>query len=248
MSDANNQITSSLNPTPEIAPTSEPLSEPSANSTLSGLHILILEDSRAFAAGLNRILANHTPNVKIFYSGADALEGLKTHKPDIIISDLEMPQMDGFEFVQKVRENTQFSDVPILILTGKEDSETMAQAIQSGADAFAVKSSVNETLIAHILALARLRQVFQSALKGKQFEAVQALIGTYKHEFGNSLTIFSGMLTRLKKNHQEISKDETFGIILSQMAKMIETLRKLDRLRTYEEESYSKKTQILKAS
>lgn len=207
---------------------------------------MVVDDSRSFCAGLAKILEDKVQKVNAFTSVQDALASLKDSTPDIIITDLEMPDVDGFDFVIRLRGLPALNEVPILVLTGKETTDITCKAIEAGADAFAGKSTVKETLISHLIALARLRETYQNATQGKQLAAVKALIGMYKHEFGNGLAAIDGKVRKLERTFPELGADESIKAIKNWLGRFTETLSKLDQLSQYEEEKYVDNSVILK--
>jgi len=213
---------------------------------LKPLRVIVVDDSRAYCAGISSMLAGHVEQVTAFVSAKDALNSLATSVPDIIISDLEMPDMDGFEFIRALRSLPKVNDTPILVLTGREQASVMSGAILAGADAFAAKGSMRETLLPHLFALARVRDAHREAVKGKQLQAVKAMVGTYKHEFGNTLAVIEGKLNKLERTHPHLAEDESLQILKKWTARFAETLAKLDALSYYEETSYVEDTSILK--
>ena len=212
----------------------------------STARILILDDSRAFLSGIKSILASCPYEITSHTSPQNALNEIQLNKFDIIISDLEMPEISGFEFIKRVRENLSLVSVPILALTGTTDTDAMSRAIESGADAFCSKENIRYTIFPQILALLRLRSTYEASTRGMQLEAVKALIGTYKHEFGNSLAIIDGKLRKLNKTFPDILEDPAMESIQSAVKKFNETLLKLNELRHYDEEKYSSGSNILK--
>lgn len=212
---------------------------------LKHLRIAIVDDSRAFGAGLRQIVQDYVSHVDLYQDGRLALSEFQKTPPDIIITDLEMPEYNGFAFVTAIREEARYQDIPILVLTGQEDAVTMARIIAQGADSFVAKSQLRETLIVHLLALARLRDLYRKATQGKQLEAVKALIGTYKHDFGNAIAAMEGKVRRIVRENPDLEQNESILSIQKWMGKMIETLQKLDQLRSYEEKQYVASSQIL---
>jgi len=212
----------------------------------SDIRILLLDDSKAFIGGMKSILSESKFQVSSHISGIEALTELRNSAFDIIITDLEMPEMHGFEFVKKVREELGLKHTPILVLTGSYDVEAMAESIRSGADAFCLKETVLQTIFPQVLALLRLKSTYEEAIKGKQLDAVQSLIGTYKHEFGNSLAIMDGMVRKLGRNLPSTLDDPAMKIMQQTIDRFQVTLQKLSELRSYEEEKYSQGTKILK--
>jgi len=210
--------------------------------------VVLVEDSRSFAAGLRNIFETNHVNVAIFANAADALAYIKCNAVDLIVTDLEMPEMDGYTFIQTVREDPLLKEVPILVLTGSLDTDAMVKAIQVGADAFLQKSSVRHSLVPQLLALARMRSVYQQVAVDKRLDGIKSLIGTYKHEFGNALMIADGKLGKLIRTHANLAEDESIQSLQRCLTRFNETLKKLDALRTFEEEQYVADTKLLKVS
>ncbi|MEO0538408.1 MAG: response regulator transcription factor [Cyanobacteria bacterium P01_A01_bin.123] len=83
-------------------------------------------------------------------NGQDALSTLESQTPDMIICDVMMPEMDGYSFVQKVRENTETSWIPILFLSAKGQSQDRVKGLNTGADVYMVKPFEPEELVAQV--------------------------------------------------------------------------------------------------
>ena len=218
----------------------------SSGATSAPSRIMIVDDSRAVLEGIRLILSNAQHQVFCTTLPKEALTQLETFNPDLIICDLDMPEMNGYEFIKAVRADVARKSTPILVLTGVNDSRAMAQSILCGADAFTPKETIRYAIEPQILALLRIKCIREEALRGKQLSAVQTLIGTYKHDFGNLLAIIEGKTRILIKNHPELEKDPSLQSIQNSAARLLETLKKLDELRTYEEIDYSKGSKTLK--
>jgi len=79
-------------------------------------------------------------DVTCFENALDALDALESSsKPDIIVTDISMPEMTGFELIQNIRSSLLLDDIPIIILSSKRNSEDRIKCLQSGADDFLVK-------------------------------------------------------------------------------------------------------------
>lgn len=208
--------------------------------------ITIIDDSRAFCLGIQALLAHEKCVITTFLNPHDAIENIKINIPDIIITDLEMPHMNGLEIIKAIKKIESISAVPILLLTSKDDAETLVNSIEVGADAFVSKNSVQGVLKAQLLSLIRLGKLRKDLLKVHQFEAVRSLIGTYKHELGNTLAILDGKINKLQRVMPDVANVESFLSIKNTVVRFTATLEKLDKLREYEEEKYSSQSNILK--
>ncbi|MDJ1174451.1 response regulator transcription factor [Roseofilum capinflatum] len=83
-------------------------------------------------------------------NGQKALDILQQQTPDMIICDVMMPEMDGYEFVQKVRENEQTAWIPVLFLSAKGQSQDRVKGLSKGADVYMVKPFEPEELVAQV--------------------------------------------------------------------------------------------------
>jgi two-component system chemotaxis response regulator CheY len=83
--------------------------------------------------------------------GIEALERMPLEKFDLIITDLNMPDMDGFEFIRTLRESPEYSHIPIIVLTSFTDLKSKDQAIEMGAIAFLEKPLSIEAIQREVL-------------------------------------------------------------------------------------------------
>jgi len=83
-------------------------------------------------------------------NGQKAIDILQQQTPDMIICDVMMPEMDGYEFVQKVRENEQTAWIPVLFLSAKGQSQDRVKGLSKGADVYMVKPFEPEELVAQV--------------------------------------------------------------------------------------------------
>ncbi len=101
--------------------------------------ILVVEDSRTIAKMLELSLAEHAFLVALAENGRVAKERLRVEQPDLIICDLIMPEMNGFEFCKWLKSNPKYSDIPFVAMSVDEDTATVQRIIQYGAAAFVLK-------------------------------------------------------------------------------------------------------------
>ena len=117
-------------------------------------NILIVDDcstTRKIIASYLKGAGYHTISAA---NGVEAIEKLVTTKVDFIITDLNMPQMDGMELLKWVRSNTPFQDLPLVILTTEQDGLSRAKGISTGASGFLTKPITKELLIKEVRGIA----------------------------------------------------------------------------------------------
>ena len=101
--------------------------------------VLVVEDDLFIQSILNEILSVNY-EVTIFSNGMDGLNFLQSGNiTDIILSDLNVPSLDGFSFLEQVRNSGFFKSIPFIILSGKDDIEIKLKSLDAGADDFLTK-------------------------------------------------------------------------------------------------------------
>ncbi len=114
--------------------------------------ILLIDDDISVTEMLGLALGQAGYQVDVAHSGREGLQRLYEYRPDIVLLDVMMPQMDGWETCRRIRE---LSDVPILMLTAKSGEENEVRGLKAGADQYAVKPVVIPVLTARVEALVR---------------------------------------------------------------------------------------------
>ncbi|HHT9138360.1 MAG TPA: ATP-binding response regulator, partial [Candidatus Wunengus sp. YC60] len=113
-------------------------------------YILIVEDSHTQAKQLEAILKQLGYHISIAYSGQEALSILEKQKPVIVISDILMPEMDGYQFCKLIKSNDNLKDIAVILLTQLSDPKEIIRGLECGADDFIVKPYNEEFLLARI--------------------------------------------------------------------------------------------------
>lgn len=112
--------------------------------------ILTVDDSRTMRDMLRMALAEAGFNVLQAVDGVDGLEVLQRSAPDVIVTDINMPKMDGFGLIEAVRKDNRYRKVPILVLTTESDAAKKQRAKEAGATGWIVKPFEPTKLIAAI--------------------------------------------------------------------------------------------------
>jgi two-component system chemotaxis sensor kinase CheA len=103
--------------------------------------ILVVEDSITARTLLRTILESAGYNVKTAVDGLDALAALRTLECDLVVSDVEMPRMDGFDLTARIRADKRLAELPVVLVTALDSREDRERGIDVGANAYIVKSS-----------------------------------------------------------------------------------------------------------
>lgn len=112
--------------------------------------ILVVDDDTANLKVASHILSGAKMRVSCLKSGEEAIQFLQTNRPDLILLDIHMPGMDGFETIAAVRENKETADIPVIFLTADDDSEAETRGLKAGAIDFLKKPFVPEVLLLRV--------------------------------------------------------------------------------------------------
>jgi two-component system chemotaxis sensor kinase CheA len=141
----------------EIAESKSKAPAPPASPPSPKGRILLAEDTEFFRVLVAGYLKNENYEVTTAINGAEALRSLEAETFDVVISDIEMPEMDGWTFAQNVRQNAAWNHLPLLALTTLSSAECREKAKRCGFDGFLVKLDRAELLaaVAEMLELRR---------------------------------------------------------------------------------------------
>jgi len=101
--------------------------------------ILIVDDSAAIRKFVSLALKIKGYDIILAEDGMDALEALPSHQIDLLITDLNMPQIDGLSLIKNIREDDEYKDLPIIILTSLTADRYIEEGIKAGANSFLPK-------------------------------------------------------------------------------------------------------------
>ena len=116
------------------------------------LEVLIVDDSLSVRRVIANLMKNTGWNPTLAKDGMDALEilGKMARVPDVILTDVEMPRMDGFEFSSKIRGQIEHAHIPIIMLTSRSGDKHRNKAASVGVTDYLVKPYLDEVLLATI--------------------------------------------------------------------------------------------------
>jgi two-component system chemotaxis sensor kinase CheA len=118
---------------------------PTRSSNTARKRILVVEDSVTSRALLKGILESAGYTVKTAVDGVEGFNTLCLEEFDLVVSDVEMPRMNGFDLTARIRAERNFADLPVVLVTALESREDRERGIDVGANAYLVKSSFDQT-------------------------------------------------------------------------------------------------------
>lgn len=109
--------------------------------------ILVVDDNPDLTDFLKKSLGEYFKRVVIASDGVEALQLTRNHAPDIIVSDVMMPRMNGYELCKNIKEDITISHIPIILLTARDDKQSQLSGYKNGADAYLTKPFEIEMLM-----------------------------------------------------------------------------------------------------
>ena len=109
--------------------------------------ILVVDDEPTIVRLMEFILARQGHEMIVAVNGEEALQKIKTYQPDLVLLDIMMPRIDGYEVAQRVRADPQTAALPIIMLSAKAQDEDIRRGVEVGVDAYVTKPFTPDHLV-----------------------------------------------------------------------------------------------------
>ena len=120
--------------------------------------VLIVDDEYSGRQTLESVLDGNGYHIEMAENGFEALEKVRSVQPDVILLDIMMPGMTGFEVCEKIRSDPHIAEIPIIVLTALDDRDSLLNALKAGADDFITKPFDRYELRARLLGITKLNR------------------------------------------------------------------------------------------
>lgn len=137
--------------------------------------ILVVDDDTENLRMASHILSKEKARVSCVKSGVDAIKFLKENQPDLILLDVHMPEMNGFDTIAEIKGNKETANIPVIFLTADDESSTETKGLEAGAMDFIKKPFVPEVLllrVRHTIELVRLQSNLSKEVRKKTQEVI----------------------------------------------------------------------------
>ncbi|NEQ50974.1 MAG: response regulator [Leptolyngbya sp. SIO3F4] len=156
--------------------------------------ILIVDDNPNNVKVLCDLLSSHNYRISIAKSGKSALKKVSRSRPDLILLDIMMPDMDGFEVCTRMKADPDTTDIPILFMTALSDTVNKVKGLSLGAVDYITKPIEHEEALARIRVHLKLRQTQAQLLQEAKMAALGQLVAGIAHEINNPISFIFGNL------------------------------------------------------
>lgn len=202
--------------------------------------VLIVDDDPTSRQLLSIILSKADEKYSIIEadSGRSALEVVEKEEPDIILLDLVMPEMDGFEVCTKLKADERYSSIPVLFITVSERPEDIIKAFKVGAADYITKSINPDVVKARVAAQLALRDVEAERLAAERLRIWKGTVAALNHNMNQPLmaayTYINLAVERVKKADQNHMTYEKLREELGKMHLILRKISALEEVRTTE--------------
>ncbi len=206
--------------------------------------VLIVEDSPTQAEQLNYFLTKEGFAVSIAANARSAFALLAEEHPDVIISDVVMPEMNGYEFCKRLRENTLLKDIPVILLTSLSDPIDVIKGLDAGANNFITKPYVGKYLLSRIRYLLMNKELRKAApqddgimiffaeqtffVSADRLQILDLLLSTYENAYQQNCELRRARqeLERMNEGLEDIVQKRTAELLVVNERLRIELLER----------------------
>ncbi len=187
-----------------------------------GRTILVVEDTPDIVRLVHLILRQQ---FRIFTApdGKRGLELALRETPHLIITDLMMPEMDGYELTRALRAHEKTKHIPIVMLTARGATDDRVQGLESGVNAYLTKPFAARELLATVRKLLEVQDSTTDLMLTRQMDSLEIVAGGLAHEINNPLNYIKNSLQRVRKDVDEILKRAADGTLDAARLKQLDT-------------------------
>jgi signal transduction histidine kinase len=229
--------------------------ERDADERSRGRTILVVEDTPDVVRLIHLILRQQ---FRIFTApdGKRGLELALREAPHLIITDLMMPEMDGYELTRALRANERTRHIPIVMLTARGEVEDRVQGLESGVSAYLTKPFAARELLTTVRKQLEVQDSTTDLVLTRQMDSMEIVAGGLAHEINNPLNYIKNSLARVRKDVDELVAAIAAGAVSESRVKALDTrmkamfktaesgiariLNTVDLMRRYSREGYSR--------
>ena len=212
--------------------------------------ILVVEDSPTQAEQLRYLLERQHYSVAVAHNGQQALALMKRCKPELIISDIVMPEMSGYDLCRQIKADEYTQDIPVVLLTSLANPEDVLEGLACGADNFITKPYSNEYLLLHIGQILASKSLYKNErvrvgveilfagkrrfITANQQQMLTLLISTYEAAVSRNAELIQvrDELRLLNEHLEDLVEERTTALV----AEIAQRKQAEDTLQTYSEQ------------
>lgn len=188
--------------------------------------ILIADDNPDNVELLRKRLGSQGYETAAAFDGEEALQAILQETPDLLILDVMMPKMDGYEVLQRLRQHDDYRNLPVILLTAKKEIPDKLKGLDIGADDYITKPFNPQELLARVKSLLTLREEQQRKSHDERLTALDQMVEGVAHEIRNPVTAIGGFARRLYDRLPDGSPEKHYAEVILNESKRLEQMVK----------------------
>ncbi len=206
--------------------------------------ILIVDDIPENLKVLGLVLKKSNYPFSIALNGKEALEKVNLLNPDLILLDINMPEMNGFEVCEKLKSSSKTSHIPIIFLTAKVGTEDIVKGFERGAAEYVTKPFKPRELLSRIKTHLSLKKAYDDIKMLERENTINAMSITANHEINQPLTVLQGNIELFTRSYDKEQLTDKQNKYISKMQSSIDDinniLKKFQHFKSAKIEEYIK--------
>ncbi|QDK81605.1 response regulator [Spirosoma sp. KCTC 42546] len=197
--------------------------------------ILIIEDETLIRENVAELVRLNGYHVVTASTGREGLIQAMLHRPDLILCDIRMPEMDGYQVLEAVRDYRSLKTVPFIFLTAKAEESDIRRGMVLGADDYLTKPFTLSGLLTAIAGRLQREALRETDLQGRLAELRRSINSLSSHEYNTPLSCIIGFTTLLLDSYDEFSREDSLEMLTMIKASSLRLKRSIDNPRLLEE-------------
>lgn len=188
--------------------------------------ILIVDDAVDTVDLLKKRFRAEGYDTEEAYNGEEALQKVPEYNPDLIVLDVMMPKIDGYEVCQRLKADEHTKYIPILMLTAKGEVEHKVKGLDIGADDYLAKPFDYKELSARVRSLLSLKEAHEKKVKVEKSGALEQMMDQVAHEIRNPLTSIGGFARKVYNRLPEDDPNKQYMEMIIENVSILENMIK----------------------
>jgi len=195
--------------------------------------ILIVDDALDTVELLKKRFRSEGYDTAEAYDGEEALKKVEEYNPDLVVLDVMMPKLDGYQVCQRLKANENTKYIPVLMLTAKGEVENKVKGLEIGADDYLAKPFDYKELSARVKSLLTIKAAREKLVEEERSEALEKMMDEVVHEIRNPLASIGGFAKRVYDRLPEGDTNKKYmEMIMDDVLKLENMIKQLVDLKT----------------
>ncbi len=198
--------------------------KPERKNRLMKKKILIADDNPDNVELLRKRLSAQGYQIAAAFDGEEALQAVLKENPDLLILDIMMPKLDGYEVLRRLKKQDEYRNLPVILLTAKKEIPDKLKGLDIGADDYITKPFNPQELLARVRSLMSLREEQERRAQDERLSALDQMVEGVAHEIRNPVTAIGGFARRLYERLPNGTQEKQYAEVIVNESKRLEQM------------------------